>query len=110
MPSLAVYSARDLRLRAGELFRDAESGRLAILTKHGKPVVMAVPFDDRLVTYGVHRALALSLFEAGLTTLAQAARIAGLSLEELIGLLGELGINAVDYPTQELDEEFEAAL
>jgi predicted HTH domain antitoxin len=52
----------------------------------------------------------LSLFEAGLTTLAQAARIAGLSLEELVGLLGELGINAVDYPTQELDEELEAAL
>ena len=38
-------------------------------------------------------------------TLVQAARLAGLSAEEFLALLGEAGIPAADYPAEELDEE-----
>lgn len=64
-----VFSVRDLRNRASDLIRDAEEGKLAIITKHGRPAILAVPFDDRLLSHGVHRALALHLFEAGRVTL-----------------------------------------
>ena len=98
-----------MRQRSGELLRDAADGRLALITKHGRPAILAVPFDERLLEIGVHRALALRLFEQRHLSLAQSARVAGVPPEEFIVLLGEAGIAAVDYPPQELDDEVQAA-
>ena len=71
---------------------------------------MAAPFDDRLLALGVHRALALRLFEQHHLTLVQAARLAGMTAEEFMGLLGDAGVPAVDYPPEELKDEISAAL
>ena len=109
MDPLDVFSVRDLRLRSGDLLKDAESGRLAIVTKHGRPAILAVPFDSRLIELGVHRALALHLFEKRHMTLTQAAKVAAVTAEEFIELLGVAGIPAVDYPPEELDDEISAA-
>lgn len=43
-----VFSARDLRNNAGQLLKDARNGRLSLITKHGVPLVLAVPFDSHL--------------------------------------------------------------
>ena len=109
MASIGVLSARDLRHRSGELFKDAEEGRLVLITKHGRPSILAVPFDDRLLELGVHRALALHLFERRQVTLTRAAEVAGVTPEEFVSLLGKAGIPAVDYPPEELDGELSAA-
>ena len=109
MASLGVLSARDLRQRSGELFKDAEEGRLVLITKHGRPSILAVPFDERLLELGVHRALALHLFESNHATLTRAAKVAGVTPEEFVSLLGRAGIPAVDYPPEELDEEVDSA-
>jgi prevent-host-death family protein len=109
MEPLDVFTVRDLRQRSGDLLRDAEQGRLALITKHGRPALLAVPFDERLLANGVHRSLALHLFETGQVTLAQGAKLAGLPLEGFIELLGQTGIAAVSYPPEELAEELEAA-
>ena len=79
------------------------------ITKHGKPAILAVPFDRRLLDHGVHRAMAFHLFESHQLTLAQAAKVAKLSLEEFIVLLGEMNIPAVDYSPEDLAEEFRVA-
>ena len=105
MASLGVLSARDLRHRSGELFKDAEEGRLVLITKHGRPPILAVPFDERLLELGVHRALALHLFESNHATLTRASKVAGVTPEEFVSLLGRAEIPAVDYPPEELDEE-----
>jgi predicted HTH domain antitoxin len=55
------------------------------------------------------RALSLHLFEAGHVTLARGAKHADVSIEEFIELLGESGIDAVDYAPSELETEVEAA-
>jgi prevent-host-death family protein len=109
MEPLDVFTVRDLRQRSGDLLRDAEQGKLALITKHGRPAILAVPFDERLLSYGIHRALALRLFEAGQVTLAQAAKLAGLPLEGFIELLGQTAIAAVSYPAEDLGDEVEAA-
>ena len=105
-----VFSMRDLRQRSGELIKEAEDGHLALITKHGRPAILAVPFDDRLLELGVHRTLALRLFEQRHLTLVQAARLAGMTAEEFMNLLGEAGVPAVDYPPEELKDEISAAL
>jgi prevent-host-death family protein len=107
MEQFNVFTVRDLRERTGDLMRDAEAGRLALITKHGRPKFLAVPFDERLLGYGVNRAMAMHLFEKSLVTLSQAARMSSLSVEDFLDLLSEVGIPAVDYPPEELDDEVE---
>lgn len=109
MIPLDVFSARDLRQRSGQLLGDAEQGRLSLITKHGRPAIVAVPFDQRLLEAGVHVSLAINLFEAGQVSLAQAAKLAGLSQEAMLERLGEVGAVVVDYPPEELSAELDAA-
>lgn len=109
MDPLDVFSVRDLRQRSGDLLRDAEEGKLSVITKHGRPAILAVPFDERLLAQGVHRTVAVQLFEAGHATLTQASKLAGLSVEGFLELLGEMGVPAVDYPPEELEQEVEIA-
>ena len=110
MGSPASFSVRDLRQRSAELIRNAEDGRLAIVTKHGRPTILAIPFDDRLLEVGLHRAMALQLFEQRQLTLAQAAKVADLGVEDFMDLLGQAGVAAVDYAPSELEDERRAAL
>jgi len=109
METLDVFSVRDLRTRSGDLLRDAELGQVALITKHGRPAILAVPFDRRLLDLGVHRSLALKLYEGRHLTMAQAAKVAGMPLDEFIDLLGSVGLVAVDYPPEELAEELHIA-
>jgi prevent-host-death family protein len=109
MEHIDVFTARDLRNRSGELLKDAEAGQVSLITKHGKPAILAIPFDERLLEQGVHRAMALHLFESNQLTMVQAAKIAKLSLEEFIVILGEMEIPAVDYPAEELADELQTA-
>lgn len=109
MEPLDVFTVQDLRQRPGDLLRDAEQGRLSVITKHGRPVILAVPFDERLLSHGIHRALALHLFEAGQVTLSQGAKLAGLPFEGFIELLGQAGVDAVNYSPEDLKDEVKAA-
>jgi prevent-host-death family protein len=110
MDEVDVVSVRDLRNRSGHLLREAEADKLSLITRRGAPAILALPFVEYLLQYGLHLALALHLLESHQLTLAQAAKIAGMPLEEFVALLGEAGIPAVDYPPEELKEELDAAL
>ena len=105
MQTLDVFSARDLRNRSGELLKDAQEGRLSVLTKHGHPAALAIPFDVRLLELGLHRHLAVSLFSQQLLTLAEAAKLADLPIETFLKVLAVAGVDAVAYPAAELEEE-----
>lgn len=109
MHTLDLLTQSDLCQHSQKLFDDTEQGRLAVVTDHGRPAFLAVPFNDRLLNHGIHRAMALYFFETGIVTLSQAAQLAGLPLEEFIELLGEAGVDAVDYPPEELEEDIERA-
>ena len=102
---LEVFSVRDLRLRSSELVREAEAGQVSVITKRGKPAVVAVPFGTRLVDLGLDKDLALALFEQGLITLAKAAKLAGVTQDVFMDLMAEAGSVAVDYPPEEFTDE-----
>ena len=102
---MKTFNIRDLRQRTGSLVREAEQGGLSIVTKHGRPVFVALPLSDRLLEAGVHQALAIQLFENGTLSLSKAARLADLSIERFLEALAAAGVDAVSYPPEELDEE-----
>lgn len=105
---METFSIRDLRERTGELVREAEAGHLSLVAKHGHPLFVAVPLDKHLLEQGVAVALACRLFAERTVSLAKAAKLAGLPIEVFIERLGAMGIPAVDYPAEELEQELTA--
>lgn len=81
---------------------------MSLVIHEGRPVILAMPFNERLIELGVHRAMAVHLFESGQVTLGRGAKIAGLFIGDFIEVLGSLGIPVVDYPPEELEKELEA--
>ena len=104
-PAIQTFSIRDLRDHSGELSREAEAGRLSVITRHGQPLFVSVPFTQELIQAGVHVALAVSLFEAGAFSLGKAAKLAGMVYGEFVEHVSRLGIPVVDYDAAQLDEE-----
>jgi prevent-host-death family protein len=100
-----VFTIRDLRIRTGDLVRGAERGQLSVVTKHGRPLFVAVPFDDAVLEHGTAVSLAARLYAAGVLTLARAAKLAELTMEDFVVKLGLLGIPIADYPPEQLDQE-----
>jgi prevent-host-death family protein len=100
-----IFTVRDLRKRTGELIRGAEAGKLSVITKHGTPVFVAVPFDDVLLKEGVGVALAMHLFDEERISLSRAARMAGRSVSEMIDPLGAYGIQVIRPTAAELEQE-----
>lgn len=103
-----TFTVRDLRERTGDLIRDAEQGKLSIITKHGQPVFVAVPFDETLLKEGVRVALAVKLFDGEVVSLSKAAKLAGMCQSEFINHLGALKIPVVRYGKEELEQEVSA--
>jgi prevent-host-death family protein len=102
---MQTFTIRDLRDRTGDLVRDAEAGKLSVVTKHGQPVFVAVPFDEALVREGVAVALAVKLFEESTLTLQQGARFARMTLAQFAQECSARGVPVVRYPPEELPGE-----
>lgn len=100
-----TFTVRDLREHTGALIHDAEAGKLSLITKHGRPVFLAVPFSEDLLELGLRPAIAVKLYKEETLTLAKAAKLAGQSLESFIERLGKLGIPIVNYSPDEIDQE-----
>lgn len=101
---METFTVRDLRERTGELIRGAEEGRLSVVTKHGTPVFIAVPFDETLLREGVATALAVRLFDEEHVSLGKAAKMAGLSVGQMTDLLAGYGIPVIRTTHEELEQ------
>lgn len=99
------FTIRDLRERTGELSQVAEQGQLSLVTRHGHPLFIGVPFDEKVVQYGVYVALAEALFKSGDMSIGKAAKLAGMGLIEFTEHISQLGIPVVNYDPDELDDE-----
>lgn len=99
------FSVRDLREHTGEIIHSAEAGHLAIVTKHSKPVFIAVPFNDVLIENGIHIAIAIEMYRERIISLGKAAKIAKCSIEEMIEKMAAFDIVVVDYDQKELEDE-----
>ena len=102
---MGAISIEQLIRSPAKLIEEAESGELVVVTKDGRPLFLAVPFDERLAKEEIHVALAVWLYERDIISLGRAAKVAGLSLGEFIDRLAALKIPVVRYSPQELARE-----
>jgi prevent-host-death family protein len=85
------FAVRDLREHTGELVRNAEGGAYSVVSKHGKPLFVAVPFNDALLMSGVNVALADNLVQRGDISVAVGAKLAMMPRDRYMRHLGQLG-------------------
>jgi prevent-host-death family protein len=102
---MKTFTVRDLRKRTGELIRDAEAGKLSVVTKRGTPVFVAVPYDDTLLQESVGLALAVKLFDEEHISLSRAAQMAGRSVSEMVDLLARNGIPVLRTTANQLKQD-----
>ncbi|WP_028995710.1 UPF0175 family protein [Azonexus hydrophilus] len=100
-----TFKIRNLRKHVGKLIRRAESGRFSLVTKRGVPLFVAVPCDEMLISDGLGTGLAIKLFVDERISLGRAARLVGVSISEMIDILGVLGVAVIRPSEEELDRE-----
>ncbi|MGH8802247.1 MAG: UPF0175 family protein [Casimicrobiaceae bacterium] len=79
-----------------------------MITKDGEPVFMAVPMGASLDSSRLRLELAVSLFDREQISIGVAARIAGLSIGELIDELGRRNIAVIRTTAEDLERELAA--
>jgi predicted HTH domain antitoxin len=102
---MQAFSIRDLREHTAELSRTAEQGELAIITRHGHPLFISLPFNQELLLHGVHIALATQLFRSHSMSLGKAAKLARMSIAEFSEHISRLGVAVVDYDANDIEQE-----
>jgi prevent-host-death family protein len=105
---METFTVRDLRERTGDLIRGAEEGKLSVITKHGAPVFVALPFDETLVREGVTIALAVHLFDEEQISLGKAAQLADMGRVEFTKHLALLNIPVLRTDADELERDLAA--
>ena len=93
---MKAFAVRDLREHTGELVRNAESGQFSVVSKHGRPLFVALPFTDELLSAGVSVALADRLVQSGELSTSSGARLAGMPYARYLQHLGAMGYSLLD--------------
>jgi len=104
---MQTFTIQHLRDRTGGRVREAEAGRLSIVTRHGQPVFVAVPFDEALLKQGLNVALAVKLFVEETISLGKAARSEGMNLPDFMDHPRQLHIPFARSVPGELERELE---
>lgn len=90
-----------------QLLDDVDRGEPALVMRGDQPLFMAVPLAKGLDASGVRLELAVTLFDQEQISLGIAARIAGLSVSEMIDELGRRRIPVARYEPGELERELD---
>ena len=101
------FGIRNLREKIGSYAAQAEAGAISIITRNGTPLTVNIPFDETLVKLGVHKALAVKLYQEGVLTLNKAARLAEMPMDKFIAVLGSVGISVFGYDTDDVQRELD---
>ena len=97
---MEAFAVRDLREHTGDLVRNAENGAYSVVSKHGKPLFVALPFNDDLLKSGVNVALADKLVLQAELSVAAGAKLADMPYARYLQHLGALGYSMLDESTE----------
>ncbi len=100
---MEAFAVRDLREHTGELVRNAERGAVSVVSKHGKPLFIAMPFTEALLQSGVNVALADKMVQSGELSTSAGAKLAGMPYARYLQHLGSLGLSMIE--AEDLESE-----
>jgi predicted HTH domain antitoxin len=94
---MQVIGIKELQTNPGKLTKAFRNKDYLLITKHGQPLGMALPFDEGVMEQGLMPWYAIKGFQSGDLSLGQLSKALAKSQRETIRLLDSLGIPVVDY-------------
>jgi len=102
MTSIAI---RELRNSPSNLTRSLEQDEYVFITKHGKPIGVAVPLSNDNLRFGLTRATVLQAWKQGELSLGKMAELLEVSKDELRKTLVDMNIPVINQDIDEAKEE-----
>ena len=101
---MQMIGIKDLQVNPAVLTKSLEAHEYSMITKHSKPIGLAVAFDDDIISLGLQKALLVEAYKNSLLSLGQLSKALKVSSRESMKMLSLLGIDIIDY---DLDEELQ---
>ncbi len=86
-----------------------ESNESVFITKHSRPIGVTLPLNDDALSIGIKNLVALEQYKNGLISLGKMAEFLEISKQEAMSLVNRLGIDWLDYDTNELNAQLDVA-
>jgi len=102
MHSIAI---RELRNNPSNLTHSLEQNEYVFITKHGKPIGVAVPLTNENLSFGLTRATALQAWRNGDISLGKMAELLDMDKQVLRGVLSDMNLPIIDSDEQDAIEE-----
>jgi len=98
---MQVIGIKELQTNPSKLTKAFSRDDYALITKHGQPLGLALPFDNSVMDKGLKPWYAVKGFQNGDLSLGQLSRALGKNQRETMKLLGFLGVAIADYDLEE---------
>ena len=102
MHSIAI---RKLGNHSASLSQLLERNEYVFITKHGKPIGVAVPLTDENLRIGLTRATALQAWRNSDISLGKMAELLQIDKPSLRHLLSTMNLSVINYPADEVSGE-----
>ncbi len=107
---MRAIAIRELRNNPSALTRSLERDEYVFVTKHGKPIGVAVPLTNDNLRFGLTRATALQAWKQGDISLGKMAELLGMEKALLRKTLADMGLAVLAGATDEAADEAKALL
>lgn len=94
MNSLGI---KDLQTNPARLTRALEAHEYTLITRHSKPIGIALSFDDEILNSGVKTAILLDAYKSSAISLGQFCKALGISKKKAMKMLSLMNIDVIDY-------------
>jgi hypothetical protein len=94
---MQVIGIKELQTNPGKLTKAFQDNDYLLITKHGQPLGLALPFAEGIMEQGLLPWFAIKGFQSGDLSLGQLSKALGKNQHETIRLLGFLGVPVADY-------------
>ncbi len=94
---MQVIGIKELQTNLSKLTKAFQERDYLLITKHGQPLGIALPFAEGVMEQGLMPWFAIKGFQNGDLSLGQPSKVLGKNQHETTKLLGLLGIPVADY-------------
>ncbi len=94
---MQTIGIKELQTNPAVFTRALESHQLTMITKHSKPLGIAIAFDDTIVTQGLRTALLVEAYKKSDISLGQLSKAMQITSDEAMRLLSMMGVDVIDY-------------
>ncbi len=94
---MQTIGIKDLQLNPAILTKSLQNDEYTMITKHSKPIGMALSFNDAILSNGLKTALMVDAYKKGYISLGQLAKSLDIPHKRAMKMLSLMKIDVVDY-------------